>query len=78
MTEYGLQGLEVTRQRLTTELQAAKTAMMEEMVIELKATKDKLGITPSKTEVTHKLRPGAPYFCPLSVLLHVPVKKQPL
>ena len=64
-TESGLEGLEITQQRLTTELQSAKTAMMGEMVTELKAhfaTKDQLGITPSKTEVAHQLRPGAPEF----------------
>ena len=61
-TESGLEGLEITQQRLTTELQAAKIAMMDEMVTELKAhfaSKDQLG---SKTEVAHKLRPGAPEF----------------
>ena len=44
-TESGLEGLEITQQRLTTELQSAKTAMMDEMVTELKAhfaTKDQL------------------------------------
>ena len=66
-TESGLEGLEITQQRLTTELHAAKTAIMEEMMAELEvrfATKDQLETTLSRTEATHKLRPGALEFVP--------------
>ena len=66
-TESGLEGLEITQQRLTAELYAAKTAIMVEMITELEArfaTKDQLETTLSRTEATHMLRPGAPEFVP--------------
>jgi hypothetical protein len=65
-TESGLEGLEGTQQRLTTELHAAKTTIMEEMMIELEArfaTKDQFEIL-SKPEATQKLRPDALEFLP--------------
>ena len=63
-TESGLEGLELTQQRLTAELHAAKTAIMDEMMTELEArfvTKDQLETGLSSA---HKLRPGAPAFVP--------------
>ena len=66
-TESGLEGLEIAQQRLTTELHAAKTAIMDEMMTELEArfaSKDQLEIGLSRTEATHKLRSGAPEFVP--------------
>ena len=67
VTESGLEGLEITQQRLTAELHAAKTAITDEMITELEAcfaTKDQLEIGLSRTEATHKLRSGAPEFVP--------------
>ena len=63
-TESGLEGLEIAQQRLTAELHAAKTAIMDEMITELEASKDQLEIGLSRTEATHKLRSGAPEFVP--------------
>ena len=65
-TESGLEGLEITQHRLTTELCATKTAITDEMMTELEArfaTKDQLEIGLSKTEAT-KLRSAAPEFVP--------------
>ena len=62
-TESGLEGLELTQQRLTTELHTTKAAIIDEMMTELEArfaTKDQLEMGLS----THKLRPGAPEFVP--------------
>ena len=63
-TESGLEGLELTQQRLTAELHAAKTAIMDEMMTELEAcfaTKDQLETGLSSAR---KMRPGAPAFVP--------------
>ena len=60
-TETELAGLEGARQRMTAELHATKTTIMDNMMAELEArfaTKDQLGTALS----THTLRPGAPEF----------------
>ena len=66
-TESGLQKLRITKQRLTAELQETKTTIMNKMMSELEThfvTKRQLETKMSKTEVTHKLRPGVPEFVP--------------
>ena len=60
-TETELAGLEGTRQRMTAELHATKTEILDNMMAELEtrfATKDQLGTALS----TRTLRPGAPEF----------------
>ena len=61
-----MEGLEATQQKLTSELHAAKTAIMGEMMAGMEArftTKEQLE-TFSKAEATNNLKPDAPEFLP--------------
>lgn len=62
-TESGLEGLKLTQQQLITQLHVTKTAIMNEMMMELEArfvTKDQI----ETGFPTHKVRPGASVFVP--------------
>ena len=66
-TECGLQKLHINQQRLTAELRETKATIMNEMMSELDTrfvTKGQRETKMSKTEATHKLRPGVPEFVP--------------
>lgn len=66
-TEEGLEGLQATQERLTSELHAAKTAIVHELMGELEerfATKTQLETEVSKAKAAHALRATAAEFVP--------------